>query len=67
MLVFGDDRTEDPLEKAEAGEVAVETKPPPLKEEPEMSTAQYCSKLAMCVIGLQGSYLTWGVLQVRAC
>ena len=67
MLVFGDDRTEDQLEKAEAGEVAVETKPPSPKEEPEMSTVQYCSKLAMCVIGLQTSYLTWGVLQVRTC
>lgn len=67
MLVFGDDRTEDPLEKAEAGEVAVETKPPSPKEEPEMSTVQYCSKLVVCVIGLQASYLTWGVLQVRTC
>lgn len=65
MLVFGDDRTEDPLQKAEAGEVAVE--PPLPKEEPEMSTVQYCGKLALCVIGLQGSYLTWGVLQVHAC
>ena len=30
----------------------------------ELSTAQYCIKLMFCIVGLQGAYLTWGVLQV---
>lgn len=30
----------------------------------ELSTAQYCAKLIFCIVGLQGAYLTWGVLQV---
>ena len=30
----------------------------------ELSTAQYCLRLLFCIFGLQGAYLTWGVLQV---
>lgn len=30
----------------------------------ELSTVQYCLRLIFCIVGLQGAYLTWGVLQV---
>ena len=30
----------------------------------ELSTTQYCLRLLFCIFGLQGAYLTWGVLQV---
>lgn len=61
QLVFGDDRTDDALSAAEEGSVATVSKP---KEETEMTGAEYYGKLLFCVVGLQASYLTWGVLQV---
>lgn len=33
----------------------------------ELSTTQYCIRLLFCIFGLQGAYLTWGVLQVGDC
>lgn len=30
----------------------------------EMTTSQYTIRLLVCIVGLQGSYLTWGILQV---
>lgn len=34
------------------------------KEDKELSGPEYYMKLLFCVVGLQVSYLTWGVLQV---
>ena len=63
LLVFGDDRSDDALRAAEEGKAAAGSKPA-ATDEAELLGAQYCSKLVMCVVGLQASYLTWGVLQV---
>ena len=61
QLVFGDDREDDAQSAAEKGEEPAATKP---KGEAEMTGTEYYGKLALCVVGLQASYLTWGVLQV---
>lgn len=61
-LVFGDDRSADPLAAVEEGKTPPASKPK--EETTEMSGSEYYGKLAMCVVGLQVSYLTWGVLQV---
>ena len=61
--MFGDDREDDIQKAAEEGKVSTVTKP---KEEAEMTGTEYYGKLALCVVGLQASYLTWGVLQVWA-
>lgn len=61
QLVFGDDRNGDALSTAEEGQVAPVSKP---KEDTEMSGTEYYWKLLLCIVGLQASYLTWGVLQV---
>lgn len=61
QLVFGDDRSDDALSAAEEGQVEPVNKP---KEDKELSGAEYYLKLLVCVVGLQASYLTWGVLQV---
>ncbi len=65
MLVFGD--TEDPVEAVEKGRT--QSPPPSGQEEAtdQLSTVGYCSKLMCCIVGLQGAYLTWGVLQVGCC
>lgn len=63
MLVFGDPEEEDPQAAAEEGKNRTPTPPSPATQ--EMSTVQYSLRLLMCVAGLQVSYLTWGVLQVR--
>ncbi len=65
MLVFGD--TEDPVEAVEKGRT--QSPLPSGQEEAtdQLSTAHYCSKLMCCIVGLQGAYLTWGVLQVGRC
>ena len=60
LLVFGDS---DTLSTMEAGKVAGDSKTQEAATE-QLSTTQYCSKLIFCIIGLQGAYLTWGVLQV---
>ena len=63
-LVFGDDRNDDPLAAAEEGKTPAASRP---KEgSTEMSGSEYYGKLVLCVVGLQVSYLTWGVLQVWA-
>ena len=65
MLVFGDDRSEDRLKLVEEGGAAMETKPPGPAKEAETTAMEYFVKLALCTVGLQASYLTWGVLQVH--
>lgn len=63
QLVFGDDREEkDALSAVEEGKTPSSTKPKDVT--PEMTGSEYYGKLAFCVVGLQASYLTWGVLQV---
>lgn len=64
LLVFGDS---DPLSDVEEGKVAGESKSQGTQEAAteQLSTTQYCSKLMFCIVGLQGAYLTWGVLQER--
>lgn len=59
--MFGDDRSDDALSAAEEGQVDSVSKP---KEDKELSGAEYYLKLLLCIVGLQASYLTWGVLQV---
>lgn len=69
LLVFGD--MEDPLKAAEEGKGGEEadSAATPTQEAvtEQLSTGRYCAMLLFCVVGLQGSYLTWGVLQVCAC
>ena len=67
VLVFGDDRSEDRLQLAEEGGAAMETKQPGPPKEAETTAMEYFVKLALCTVGLQASYLTWGVLQVSSC
>ena len=66
QLVFGDDRGEDALGAAEEGKSSLAVTPGAKSREPvtEMGDWEYWGKLALCVVGLQASYLTWGVLQV---
>ena len=33
----------------------------------ESSSTEYFLRLAFCILGLQVSYITWGLLQVRKC
>ena len=61
LLVFGDVEEESPESKAEEGRAAEKQTP---ATNPELTTAQYVGRLVVCVTGLQGAYLTWGVLQV---
>lgn len=63
LLVFGDVEDESPESKAEEGK-ATGSQSPPANQNPELTTAQYVGRLVVCVSGLQGAYLTWGVLQV---
>ena len=63
-LVFGDDRGDDALGVAEKGEAPATVATKSKDVIPEMTGAEYYGKLAFCTIGLQISYLTWGVLQV---
>lgn len=65
LLVFGDAEDEDPQAAAEEGKApTIGTTPSSPTSAPEQTTLQYTVKLLICVMGLQGSYLTWGVLQV---
>ncbi len=56
MFAIGIPDSDAASEKAEAGRLSPVNK--------EISTAHYCIKLLFYVIGLQASYLIWGVLQV---
>lgn len=62
LLVFGDMEDESPESKAEEGRAAENS--PATSQNPELTTVQYVGRLVVCVTGLQGAYLTWGVLQV---
>ena len=64
QLVFGDDSSEDSQGAAEEGRASAEVVVKPREAVTEMSGGEYWWKLAVCVVGLQASYLTWGVLQV---
>ena len=61
LFVFGDNEDEDPLSEAEKGSSKEAALPPA-----ELSGVQYILGLLLCIAGLQGSYLTWGLLQVSA-
>lgn len=61
LFVFGD-LEDDEVSKMEEG-MAPASPPSPPPQEP--STLQYYGRLLLCIVGLQGAYLTWGVLQVR--
>ena len=63
QLVFGDDRSDDALRTVEEGAAAGVTNPRETAAEQD-SVPGYWVKLGVCVVGLQVSYLTWGVLQV---
>lgn len=73
LLVFGNDE-QDTLTLAEEGEensvkadTANDSGQKNGSEEAataELTTTQYCLRLLFCIFGLQGAYLTWGVLQV---
>ena len=68
LLVLGADADDDVLSKAEegtAGEAPEPTASPPSHTESQSSLSYY-GGLLLCIAGLQGSYLTWGVLQVRS-
>ena len=62
MLVIGDVEDADPNSKAEEGRASTSLD---TSEDPEISTYYYSMKLLLCIVGLQASYLTWGVLQVK--
>ena len=62
QLVFGDDRSEDALGAVEEGKAS--SVPKTRETAAEMTGSEYWGKLVVCVVGLQASYLTWGVLQV---
>lgn len=63
MLVFGD--VEDPSDVMEKGRPQSPTSTSEQEAATDkLSTFHYCAKLVWCIVGLQGSYLTWGVLQV---
>ena len=66
QLVFGDDgSSEDALGAVEKGEVPSPATAVKSRETAsEMRDWEYWWKLVVCVVGLQTSYLTWGVLQV---
>ncbi len=53
------------LEKAEEGQQSPARSSTSPTGAGEGNAVQYYVKLLFCVIGLQASYLTWGVLQVR--
>lgn len=63
LLVFGDVEDESPESQAEKGQAPGNQSP--TNQNSELTTAQYVGRLIICGTGLQGAYLTWGVLQVR--
>ena len=63
LLVFGDVEEESAESKAEEGRVSG-TQSPSANQKAELTTGQYVGRLLLCIVGLQGAYLTWGVLQV---
>lgn len=67
LLVFGDVDGESPESKAEAGKAPSPAggASSPTNQNSELSTVQYVGRLIVCIAGLQGAYLTWGVLQER--
>lgn len=65
LLVFGDDVEQDVLSKAEEGQGSNgSTAPSSSQPTVDHNNLHYYGKLLLCIAGLQGSYLTWGVLQV---
>ena len=73
LLVFGNEEQDNLLQIEEGERVDPSAKQDGRKEPSsaeaatdELSTVQYCMRLILCIVGLQGAYLTWGVLQVRA-
>lgn len=72
LLVFGNEEQDTLLQIEEGMTVDPSAKQDGRKETTataeaataELSTAQYCLRLVFCIVGLQGAYLTWGVLQV---
>ena len=72
LLVFGNEEQDTLLQIEEGETVDPSAKQDGRKETSttaeaataELSTTQYCLKLVLCIVGLQGAYLTWGVLQV---
>ena len=72
LLVFGNEEQDTLLQIEEGETVDPSAKQDGRKETAtteaataELSTTQYCLRLMFCIVGLQGAYLTWGVLQVR--
>ncbi len=67
LLVFGDVPVEDEtLARVEEGRATgASPSSSPATPTPETTTVQYVGRLLLCIAGLQGAYLTWGVLQVR--
>ncbi len=65
MLVFGDETQDTPLSLAEKGEGSRVGVGSPSPDFSGSTAARYYSKLLLCIAGLQGTYLTWGILQVR--
>ena len=62
--MFGDDVNEDALATAEEGKASSSvTKAKEAASEATTGSGHWV-KLLVCVVGLQASYLTWGVLQV---
>lgn len=70
LLVFGNEEQDTLLQIEEGVTVDPSAKQDSRKETSaesataELSAAQYCLRLVFCIVGLQGAYLTWGVLQV---
>ena len=63
--MFGDDHNEDALAAAEEGKASSSvTKGKETAASEATTGSRYLVKLLVCVVGLQASYLTWGVLQV---
>ena len=67
LLAIGHTESGDALtlENAEEGKPSTPSSPKRTSAEAEGDTFWYCIKLLFCIAGLQVSYLTWGVLQVR--
>lgn len=64
LLAIGITESDIATEKSEEGKVPPSSpRQSPVQGESGY-TVQYCLKLLFYVIGLQASYLTWGVLQV---
>ena len=58
--MYGSPKDELPVKATD-----VETVTSPATTTTEPSSLEYYMKLVFCILGLQASYITWGVLQVR--